>query len=168
MRSEGSIRQKLKQAQFRHVKRVLVDKFPPGEDWSRSEVELVKEEYREFFSNSPIHVIAKDFPDVAALMWVLEDQPDGLIVGGSLVGRMGGVLLWADSEEEAEVARSMIDRIVEEATKPRDIPHTKTAEEVPTPLVHVVEPELVEEEFDTPISTSVAPVKRSWWKRIFG
>ena len=146
MRSEGSIRQKLKQAQYRHVKRVLSERFPPGEDWPREEVESIKSEYREFFSNSPVHIVAKDFPDVAALMWVLEDQPDNdLVVRGSLVGKMGGVLLWADSEEEARLARSMIDRIVEEATKPPAM----------------VEPEVVE-------PTEIAPVKKSWWQRLFG
>ena len=152
MRSEGAIRQKLKQAQYRHVKKALVDSFPSGEDWPKNEVESIKAEYRDFFASSPIHIIAKDFPDVAALMWVLEDQPDdGFVVDGSLVGKMGGVMLWADSEEEASKARSMIDRIVEEATREPDPPSPDTS----------VVPVMVEE-------TALEPVRKSWWKRIFG
>ena len=137
MKSEGEVRRKIKQAQFRHVKRVLCGRFPPGEKWPKDEVEKIKAEYRDFFASSPIHVIAKDFPDVAALMWVLEDQPNHpLVVNGSLVGRMGGVMLWADSDDDAETARVLIDRVVDAAT--RD--HTQLP----------------------------APIKKSWWQRLFG
>lgn len=139
MRDEGEVRRKIKQAQFRHIKRALCQRFPAGEEWPKREVAQIKEEYRNFFATAPLHVIAKDFPDIAALMWVLEDQPDSpLAVDGSLVGRMGGVMLWADSDDEAERARSMIDKIVDAATKEAD-----------TPALPV-------------------PVKKSWWQRLFG
>ena len=142
MKSEGEIRHKIKQAQYRHVKRVLCSRFPPNEDWPKDEVERIKSEYRTFFSTSPIHVIAKDFPDVAALMWVLEEQPDqALMVNGSLVGRMGGVMLWADSDDDAEQARALIDRVVDEATRDRSLDEG--------PMLP-------------------APVKKSWWQRLFG
>lgn len=142
MRDAGEIRQKIKQAQYRHVKRVLCSRFPPNEKWPKDEVEKIKAEYRTFFATSPIHVIAKDYPDVAALMWVLQEQPDQpLVVNGTLVGRMGGVMLWADTDDEADQARGLIDRMVEAAT--RDLEPTPM---LPAPL----------------------PVKRSWWQRLFG
>ena len=148
MKSEGEIRRKIKQAQFRHVKRVLCGRFPPGEDWPKDEVSRIKGEYRDFFSNSPLHIIAKDFPDVAALMWALGEQPDQpLVVNGSLVGRMGGVMLWADSDEDADLARSMIDKIVDAATRESDPPEIGTS-------VAVITPE--------------TPIKKSWWQRLFG
>lgn len=113
MKDDSEIRQKLKQAQYRHVKRILRGKFPRGVDWPKDEVEGIKDEYRAFFQEAPLHEIARDFPDVAALMWVLEDQPDqALVVNGTLVGSMGGVMLWADSGDEADTARGMIDQIV--------------------------------------------------------
>ena len=99
----------------------------------------IKAEYRDFFASSPIHVIAKDYPDVAALMWVLQEQPDQpLVVNGSLVGRMGGVMLWADTDEDATRARTMIDRVVDAATREPESPQLPV------------------------------PVKRSWWQRLFG
>jgi hypothetical protein len=139
MKSEGEIRQKIKQAQYRHVKRILCSRFPPGEDWPKDEVDKIKAEYRDFFATSPIHVIAKDYPDVAALMWVLQEQPDQpLVVNGSLVGRMGGVMLWADTDDDASRARTMIDRVVDAATREPEAPQLPV------------------------------PVKRSWWQRLFG
>jgi len=139
MKSEGEIRQKIKQAQYRHVKRILCSRFPPGEDWPKDEVDKIKAEYRDFFASSPIHVIAKDYPDVAALMWVLQEQPDQpLVVNGSLVGRMGGVMIWADTDEDATRARTMIDRVVDAATREPEAPQLPV------------------------------PVKRSWWQRLFG
>jgi hypothetical protein len=114
MKDDSEIRQKLKQAQYRHVKRILRGKFPRGVDWPKDEVEDIKDEYRAFFQEAQLHEIARDFPDVAALMWVLEEQPDqALVVNGTLVGSMGGVMLWADSDEDADAARGMIDQIVD-------------------------------------------------------
>ncbi len=163
MKSDSEIRRKIKQAQFRHVKRVLRSRFPPGEKWPKDGVEEVKAEYRDFFSNSPLHIIAKDFPDVAALMWVLGEQPgQPLVVNGSLVGRMGGVMLWADSDEDADLARSMIDKVVDAATRESDppesmTPHRRTLVESGTRVVPVLTPEL-------PV---LPPVKKSWWQRLF-
>ena len=165
MKTAGDIRRKIQQAQYRHVKRVLCSRFPPGEDWPKEDVVRIKAEYRDFFSKSPIHVIAKDFPDVAALMWALGDQPDQpLVVNGSLVGRMGGVMLWADSDEDADLARSMIDKIVDAATREPDPPEPMTLQtEEGRTLIESgtrVVPVLVDE-------TALEPVKKSWWQRLF-
>lgn len=147
MKDASEIRQKLKQAQYRHVKRILRQRFPRGEDWPRAEVEEIKEEYRAFFHEAPLHEIARDFPDVAALMWVLDQQPEqALVVNGTLVGSMGGVLLWADTDDDAERARGMIDKIVDAAT-------------------HEPEPSVVPALAD---GADLDPVKKSWWQRIFG
>ena len=109
MRSPGEIRQKLKQAQFRHVKKFLRSRFP-GQHWNQGEVELAKIEIKESFQ-SPIHVVAQEFPDVAALRWVLEDADDNgeFVAGSTLVGSLDGVLLWADTEKEASHARTLLD-----------------------------------------------------------
>jgi hypothetical protein len=150
MRTQGDIRQKIKQAQFRHVKRILKSTLPKGEEWTREEVESIKDQYKEFFSSSPIHVIAKDFPDVAALMWVLDDHPECcLIPDGSIVGSLGGVILWADSESEAESARSTMESIINSAvqkTKSEDVtPHPQPVRDEgfppPDPLEVIVEAE---------------------------
>ena len=138
MRTRSEIHQKLKQAKYRHVKRILRDRFPRDQDWPKHEVEQIKDEYRAFFQEAPLHEIAREFPDVAALMWVLQDQPDqALAVNGTMVGAMGGVMLWADSHDEAEYARDLIERVMAQALQP------------PT----VRDPD---------------PVKKSWWQRIFG
>ena len=141
MRDLGEIRQKIKQAQYRHVKRILCGRFPPNEEWPKAEVEKIKAEYREFFASSPIHVIAKDFPDVPALMWVIQEQPDQpLAVNGTLVGRMGGVMLWADTDDDATHARQLIDRVIDAATRDSE-----------------------------PTLQLPAPVKKTWWQKwLFG
>ncbi len=147
MKTEGDIRRKIKQAQYRHVKRVLCSRFPPNEEWPKEVVSEIKAEYRDFFSKSPLHVIAKEYPDVAALMWVLGDHPDQpLAVNGSLVGRMGGVMLWADSDEDAEIARGLIDRVIEVAARGSE------------PVIPPTEDGIV----------PLPPIKRSWWQRLFG
>ena len=163
VRRFGEIRRKIQQAQYRHVKRVLCSRFPPNEDWPEAEVGRIKSEYRDFFATSPLHIIAKDFPDVAALMWALGEQPDQpLVVNGSLVGRMGGVMLWADSDEGADVARAMIDKIVGAATRePEPVtPHTgdgRTLIESGSRVTPCLTPEL-------PV---LPPIKKSWWQRLF-
>ncbi len=162
MKTEGEIRRKIQQAQYRHVKRVLCSRFPPNEEWPKDEVDRIKDEYRDFFASSPIHVIAKDFPDVAALMWALGEQPDQpLVVNGSLVGRMGGVMLWADSDDDADLARSMIDKVVDAATREPE-PLTLQTEDGRTSIESgtLVVPVLVDE-------TALEPVKKSWWQRLF-
>jgi hypothetical protein len=99
-------------------------------------------------------------------MWVLQEQPDQpLVVNGSLVGRMGGVMLWADSDEDADLARSMIDKIVDAATRDPDPPEPMTLQtedgrtlaESSTSVVPVPVGE-----------TDLEPVKKSWWQRLFG
>jgi len=139
MRSASEVRQKLKQAQFRHVKRILREQFPSDEDWPKTEVNEIKDQYREFFQETPLHQIASRFPDVAALMWVLEACPDEpLAPNGTMVGAMGGVLLWADTEEDAHTARDLIERVMEQASR---CTHTEASPD---------------------------PIKQSWFQRIFG
>ena len=140
MKSRSEVRQKLKQAQFRHVKRVLRETFPEGEDWPAEEVARIKDHYREFFLSASLHEVAHRFPDVAALLWVLDERPeDSWAPNGSMVGSMGGVLLWADTDEEAGYARSLIERIMEEAVRN-----------------------------PSPPDPQLPAVKQSWWQRIFG
>ena len=126
MRSEGSVRQKLKQAKFRHLKRVLEERLKrrpcncthnrslqygplakfgfcslhiedPAE-WQallctelREEMnnapdcpafepplskDELKQEFIDKFGLSDLGTVAADYPDLAALMWVLEDEGD--------------------------------------------------------------------------------------------
>jgi hypothetical protein len=161
MKTEGQIKQKLKQAQFRHVKRLLRKRFPPGSGpWPEEEVRALKGEYREFFSTAPLPEIAQDFPDVAALLWILNGRPDEpLVPNGSLVGSLGGVMLWADGEAEAVTARALLDRVFEELLKPRIKPNTLV---VGGP----------DSSFELPLSNGALPaqgqpVAQSWWKRWF-
>lgn len=193
MKTEGEIRQKIKQAQFRHIKRILRDSMPEGEVWSRHEVENVKNHYKAFFSSAPVHVIAKDFPDVAALMWVLGDHPDCcLMVGGSLVGSLGGVFLWADSDPEGEAARSTIENLVSSLASSRQTPPSEevgqdlASSETPDPpqVQETLDPapcvsdETPNEsppdqppEFNTSVELQVSDDKFGWltkvWKRVF-
>jgi hypothetical protein len=117
MRDASEIQQKLKQAKYRHVKRILRQRFPSNGEWPPDEVAQIKQEYRELWQKAPLHEIARDFPDVAALMWVMGDQrPDEpLAPNGSMVGAMGGVLLWADTDEDAHYARELIERVMNQA-----------------------------------------------------
>ena len=92
-------------------------------------------------------------PDVAEKLRTLRQQADpvsearqeDLVPGGTVVGKMGGVLLWADTPEEADRAREMID-LLADAIKPSD-----------------------EGEMD--LSDNGAGVltgtRQSWWQRIF-
>jgi len=115
MKTRGQVQQKLKQARFRHVQKALRRKFagnPSEEPWPTEAVEQAKSEYREFFSKS-IPEVAQKFPDVAALMWVLSEGEEP---GPVLIGAMGGVSMWANSEEEARVCRELIDQLVNAAT----------------------------------------------------
>ena len=118
MRSEGEVRHKLKQVQYRHLKRALRKFFPSNEEWDREEVQKVKTQFKELLSTASIQEIAKDFPDVAALMWVLNESDvseDTLVAGASLVGRLGGVFLWADTPEQASKAREILDSLAQES-----------------------------------------------------
>lgn len=89
------------------------------------EVAKVKEDFREFVDSGDLPAIASKFPDVAALLWVLGDPEDEreAFPENCLVGKMGGVPLWAASEEEAKIARELIGRVVEEATRPKPEPN---------------------------------------------
>jgi hypothetical protein len=93
-------------------------------------------------------VIAKEFPDVAALMWVLGEQPDEPFVpGGSMVGKLGGVILWADTPEEAEKVRLTIEKLIEGGNQVNLVSS-------PTTIV------------TSPSDQIVA--KKSFWQRLFG
>jgi len=55
---------------------------------------------------------------VAALLWVLDAEPepeDSLVTGATLVGSLGGVFLWADTAEQAEQARYILDQLAEQS-----------------------------------------------------
>tara|TARA_Y100000310_G_scaffold194587_1_gene194566 strand:+ start:315 stop:743 length:429 start_codon:yes stop_codon:yes gene_type:complete len=121
MKERGEIAQKLKQARFRHVKRELEKHFVGQEGkWDAEEVKRVKHTVRQFFETAPLHEVAARYPDVAALLWVLGDNVDtrktnDLVPNGTLVGSMGGVMLWADDEEKASVARNLLDELADAA-----------------------------------------------------
>jgi hypothetical protein len=118
MKGSGEIRQKLKQAQYRHLKRLLRKRLPTDEDWDRNDVQGIKKELREFFSAAPLHEIAQRFPDVAALLWVLAERDDeDLIPEGTLVGSLDGVFLWADTAEKADRARDVLDTLIEKTSE---------------------------------------------------
>jgi|TARA_R110000824_G_scaffold48399_25_gene136756 hypothetical protein len=122
MRSEGEVRHKLKQVQYRHLKRALRKFFPSNEEWDREAVQKVKTQFKELLATSTIHEIAKDFPDVAALMWVLNESgesEDTLVAGASLVGSLGGVFLWADTPEQATKVREILDSFAAQETEPK-------------------------------------------------
>ena len=72
-------------------------------------MDQVKAEFREFFAQAPLHEIAREYPDVAALLWAAGARPEDWVPGATLVGKMGGISLWADTPEEAGQAREMID-----------------------------------------------------------
>ena len=112
MKSVGEVKQKLKQAKFRHVKKRILAKF--GKDKvSHEEIELFKRQLYAIF-DSPPHIVAQEFPDVAALMWVLEEESDAdLMVEATLVGTLDGVMLWADSEDKAAHARQLLDSLAQ-------------------------------------------------------
>jgi len=122
MRNEGEVRQKLKQAQYRHLRRALRKFFPSNEEWDRDAVQKLKAQFKELMATSSIHDIAKDFPDVAALMWVLDENAVGeesLMAGASLVGSLGGVFLWADTPEQAAKARAILDALAKQEDEPK-------------------------------------------------
>jgi len=116
MRSRGEILQKIKQAKYRHLKRLLLASFPRGEDWDPQEVREKKEEIYALL-NAPLPALAKSFPDVAALCWVVDPEDTSFVPGATLVGSMDGVLLWADTEEEASHARELLDSLAEVASQ---------------------------------------------------
>ena len=148
MKTLSALHHKIRQAQYRHVKRVLQERFPKGEEWDKDEVAQIKAEFREFFVEAPLHEIARDYPDVAALLWVVGDSEYDLVPGATLVGKMGGVLLWADTPDEADRARHMIDLL---AASQKDPDENTLAEEV------------------APTNGVVVPVgnRQSWWQRLF-
>ena len=79
----------------------------------RSSKEEIKAEFQALM-DAPIHEIAAKYPDLAALTWVVGEGPaTDLLPGSTLVGSVKGVLLWADTEAEAESAKSEIANLVE-------------------------------------------------------
>jgi hypothetical protein len=117
MRTPGQVAQKMKQAQFRHIKREisrLLKQTPPncklnrtldldigpvgvcsldcevcdprfkdrssecGKWEARHQKDSIKSSLKDFFKSRPPADIAVRFPDVAALLWVLEDERPSL------------------------------------------------------------------------------------------
>ena len=115
MRTAGEIKQKLKQAKFRHVKRLILERFGK-ESADREEIELLKRQVYAIF-DSPPHIVAREFPDVAALMWVLDGDSSDFVADSTLVGTLDGVMLWADSEGEATHARELLDALASKSPK---------------------------------------------------
>ena len=88
----------------------------------RSSKEEIKAEFQALM-DAPIHEIAAKYPDLAALTWVVGEGPaTDLLPGSTLVGSVKGVLLWADTEAEAESAKSEIANLVEASTAISDAP----------------------------------------------
>lgn len=88
----------------------------------RSSKEEIKAEFQALM-DAPIHEIAAKYPDLAALTWVVGEGPaTDLLPGSTLVGSVKGVLLWADTEDEAESAKSEIASLVEASTAVLDAP----------------------------------------------
>lgn len=178
MRDEGEIRQKLKQAQFRHLKRVLRSRFASKEDWPKDEVAEIKSEVKEFFQTAPLHEIAAKYPDVAALLWVLDARDSNpLVPGGTLVGRMDGVVLWADTESEADHARSAIDQLVASVSSVPPVsgppPSDRdTTDPDPDPDPDWDDPPeffaVPTEDLDHQPPSQEKGCKLSWWQRWFG
>lgn len=116
MRTESQVRQKLRQAVFRHRKREIIEHLsrvaancshneggycpfldtdcgpPRGKDLAigcpHFENSFDKEAFKEAFRaklSSPLAVIAREYPDVAALIWVLsEDESSDSILADDL------------------------------------------------------------------------------------
>ena len=92
---------------------VLGDRSKDCPSWKalHSKEEL-KQELKDTFESSPVSEISRLYPDVATLMWVLTDSEDpreSLMPGATLVGSLGGVLIWADTPEEAAAAQATLD-----------------------------------------------------------
>lgn len=168
MRRSGEIRQKLKQAQYRHLKRKLLLELPAEEDWPQEDVDKIKGGFREFLSTAPLHEIARLYPDIAALLWVLEEMPDEpLAVNGTLVGRIGGVDLWADTEDDASYARSVIDQLVEIAQKnslpKEEVPHKENHPKDAPPEHPIVPSDAL-----VPLNMQKPGFFKGFWQRLFG
>ena len=116
MKSAGEVAQKLKQARFRHIKRVLAKAVRTSPDLSDAAKDNLKKELEKTFEGASVSTIAPLYPDVAVLMWVLSDSvdtEDSLMPGATLVGSLGGIPLWADTPEEAVQAQHHLDRLVD-------------------------------------------------------
>jgi hypothetical protein len=92
---------------------VLGDRSNECSSWiALCEKEQLKQELKDTFESAPVSEISRLYPDVATLMWVLsesEDPRDSLMPGATLVGSLGGILIWADTPEEANEAQATLD-----------------------------------------------------------
>lgn len=198
MKTEGAIRYKIKQARYRHLKRLIEQGLaqspencahnrmfhspataaagqPPvgvcvcpgqngdllcdaawgGVDRARScplfqastTKEQIKAEFTEFLSTSELPIIAREYPDLAALMWVVDDaEPVGDV----------------DVPPEPEVPTTVTAPPEPEVLTP-GAPSTESES-----LVAISrEPGQREPVPDSPAPTAV-PMKASWWKAFFG
>ena len=80
MKDEGAIKQKLKQVKYRHLQKLLKASFKENpvvcpdcdHSFQLKEKEVLKREFNEFISTASRAEIAYRYPDMAALMWVLD------------------------------------------------------------------------------------------------
>jgi hypothetical protein len=162
MKTESEVAHKLKQVQFRHAKKEIIQLVSvnpdnckhnrkldltgigevgfcfasgcpnqgktcdfrfgnPAAKCSSYEAMLTAEEARntakEFFKNSSPGEIAAKYPDVAALIWALDDtRPD--YSDPYEVLTVDGVTLWADSIENANRARASLEALQSKSLPP--------------------------------------------------
>ena len=84
MKDEGAIRQKLKQVKYRHLQKLLKASFKESQvtcpdcdhSFHLKEKDAIKCEFHEFIETASRAEIAYRYPDMAALMWVLDDMED--------------------------------------------------------------------------------------------
>ncbi len=86
--------------------------------------EEVKQSLQDFFNLRSVHEIAVRFPDVAALLWVLDGEtPEGEEIspsksreeyfpGGVLAGTFYGIQIWVNSEQDAQDFRRWVEEQV--------------------------------------------------------
>lgn len=156
MRTPGQIWQKLKQVQYRHLKKEIkrllkqtsrnckhqkmvetrggesgictldcaacdtwVDRASDCGQWEpKYTASGVKESLKEFFRTRKVPEIAVRFPDVAALLWVLEEEgQDGpLLIDGYRTASLYGMDLWVDTKEDLDA----LEEIAQEYDRDRE------------------------------------------------
>lgn len=135
----------------------------------KQDKETIKEGFREFLTTAQLHEIAIEFPDLAALLWVLQeeapnrevdleegwqDTPEKL-VGDSWI-ELNGLRVWIGSPE----AKEAIETLLRECRTPLENEITRLQSEKDR-----LELELQETQFSlsAPKEPSV-----SWWNRLLG
>jgi len=125
MKSDGAIRHKAQQVAYRHLKKRLESRLTSHE--SSQTKDAIKEEFRQFLASAPLHEIASEFPDLAALLWVLDGEAAGRDITVEEenwekkvptfpVAVEEGLLLEARTKEDAEEATFVLRDIRAKAT----------------------------------------------------